>query len=332
MSIDKTVDPLLVTALPYIILGCKFKKFIRIKLEDIFDQSMNETNKVRVKSHNIPHISSLAQSFSTHINYAAHPPVVYKKSGVTDTGQHYQYVLVAGHHRLEALKSLGYTHWIVAEYEFGLDGISFIDSVRSLQLHENDHDPALANSNGDIINLVSRMIGENSGLVQNNEDSIREYVNYICPNLHHATRGSVIKQIISQSGAYQDVVTYTAEQAYSWIREHTDYEYAGNLDTRRKQYGWTVLEGYEYEYVVSAMKKYHETNKESYFVCHTRAPTKKYDLEAKRDNMLGDFEQLEDSLKSIFEFYQKNGRFPWRVEGFLPQDHKAGEAEILLVE
>jgi hypothetical protein len=126
-------------------------------------------------------------------------------------------------------------------------------------------------------------------------------------------------------------VTYTAKDAFKWLDKNTSYSYSGEYDAKRQKYGWTVLEGYEYEYLVSAMKKYSETDRESYFVCHTRAPTEKNTLEDKREGMLNSFESLEDNLKKVFEYYQLNGKFPWNVEGFLPQDHKNKENNFIRV-
>ena len=41
--------------------------------------------------------------------------------------------------------------------------------------------------------------------------------------------------------------------------------------------------------------------------------------------MIGAFENLEECMIKAYKFYQKNGRWPWAIEGFLPQDKKNAE-------
>jgi hypothetical protein len=196
---------------------------------------------------------------------------------------------------------------------------------------DNDHRPSLPSSEGDISNTIVRMIANGSKLVTNDEDSIRAFVKKYCKNKAPNTRGAIVLQVIRACGTYQDVVTYTAKDAFTWIADNTDYTVAGNIDRKRNKFGWTVLEGYQQEYVMNAIRKFSDTGKESYFVCHTKAPTDKMDLNDKRMNMVESFQQIETDLIEVIEFYNKNGRFPWSTEGFLPQDHKANEKSIVIV-
>ena len=39
-----------------------------------------------------------------------------------------------------------------------------------------------------------------------------------------------------------------------------------HFDVERDKFGWTVLEGYEYEYLTNALRKLDETDKGSYFL------------------------------------------------------------------
>jgi hypothetical protein len=174
------------------------------------------------------------------------------------------------------------------------------------------------------------MIAHGSKLVTNDEDSIRAFVNKFCKNKSANTKGAVVLKVIRACGTYQDVVTYTAKDAFTWIAENTDYTVAGKLDRKRNKFGWTVLEGYQQEYVMNAIRKFSDTGKESYFVCHTKAPTDKMDLNDKRTNIVDSFEQIEIDLLKVMDFYSKNKRFPWNTEGFLPQDHKVNENTIIV--
>jgi hypothetical protein len=323
------LDPKLVSASPIEAPGCKFIRFETILLSKIYVPPMVD-NPVRKNGKSLVNVQKLTQSISRGIHYDKMPPIVIEKHRIID-GHHYDYELVAGNHRFEAFQNNVLKEWVFALYKLAQSGVSFEDSIRTLQLVENDHDPALESSDEDVANIVSRLIAHGSSLVNNDEASIRDYVENYCRNKHYQTKAKIIRQTVRLAGAYQDVVTYTARDAFKWMDKNTDYTYAGNYDNTRKKYGWTVLEGYEYEYVVSAMKKFAETGRESYFVCHTKAPTEKNTLEDKRGGMQETFKELESQLVQLFDYYENNKKFPWSVEGFLPQDHKNKEDKFIAV-
>jgi hypothetical protein len=54
-------------------------------------------------------------------------------------------------------------------------------------------------------------------------------------------------------------------------------------------------------------------------------------LEDKREKMKDTFATLEDSLITVVDFYNKKGRFPWEVEGFMAQNHDKGEKGVVKV-
>lgn len=324
-----TLDQDKVTFTPFTSPGTQFVINDVLNLNEIYVPPMAD-NPVRKKGKNLVNIHKLTQSFSRGIQYDKMPPVVRKCSRMVD-GKHYKWELICGNHRFQALENNGYDKWIFSIYEFATDGYSYEDSVRTFQLKENDHSPALEASDEDISNVVARLIAHGSALVSNDEDSIRNYVETYCINKHYQTKAKIVRQAVRLSGAYQDVVTYTANDAFKWIADNTTYSVAGNADSKRKKFGWTVLEGYEYEYLVSAMRKFAESGRESYFICHTKSPTEQMTLEDKRDRMLRNFEELEDNLVQVFEYYKETGKFPWKVEGFLPQDHKNNEKDFIPV-
>jgi len=307
--------------------GQKFEHYEIIQLDEIYIPPMPD-NPTRSSGKDPVNIQALTQSLSHGINYNLMPPVVRRNSRIID-GKHYKYELIAGNHRMEALLNNKYDEWIFGIYEFAVNGYSYEDSVRTFQLMENDHNPALVSSEKDISNTITRMIAYGSTLVTDDEASIRRYVETYCKNKHGNARNAIVKRVLRNRGVYQDIVTYTAKDAFKWISDNTDYTVAGTLDRKRDKYGWTVLEGYQYEYVMNAVRKYAETGKESYFVCHTKAPTEKMDLDAKRINMNQVFEQLESDLVETVKFYNKHGRFPWQNEGFMAQNHKTNEKGMI---
>ena len=310
--------------------GQAFVRYEKISLDDIYIPPMTD-NPVRVEGKDPVNVMALVQSFKQGIDYSRMPPTVRRNPRIVD-GKHYTWELVTGNHRFEAFLLLGYTEWIFGVYEFAIDGFSYEDSIRTFELMENDHKPQLASSENDVVNTISRLIDYGSKLVDNTEDSIRRYCITYLPNMHGNKRNSIVLKTMRKSGTYQDIVTYTAKDTFNWINSNTDYVVAGNYDNKRDKYGWTVLEGYQYEYIMNATRKYAETGKESYFICHTKAPTEKMDLDAKRINMQKVFQDLEADLVEVIEFYNKNKRFPWNNEGFLPQNKKIGEKSFIPVE
>jgi len=325
----QTLDPQLVTFKALRCAGTKFEGYITIPLDEIYIPPMAD-NPARKNGKDPVNVNDLTQSLSHGIDYSLMPPTVRRCSRIVD-GKHYKYELIAGNHRMEAFTNNKYDKWIFGVYEFAINGYSYEDSVRPFQLMENDHRPSLPASEGDVSNIIVRMIAHGSKLVTNDENSIRAFVDKFCKNKRPQTKGAIVLKVIRACGTYQDVVTYTAKDAFTWIAENTDYTVAGKLDRNRNKFGWTVLEGYQQEYVMNAIRKFSDTGKESYFVCHTKAPTDKMDLNDKRVNIVESFEQIETDFLKVMEFYNKNGRFPWGSEGFLPQDHKVNENTIVIV-
>lgn len=320
----KTLDPLLVTFGQIISPGAKFKKRIVIKLDEIYVPPLKKDNSVRTHGKNVSHIQRLQNSLKNGFDYSKMPPVAREVSRIFD-GKITKYELVAGGHRFEALRNLGFTEWIFDIYDIPCDDYGYEDSIRTFQLKENDHAPSFANTEDDVVNTIVRLIAHSSKLVQPNEDSIREYINEVCSNMHGNTKAKIVRDSVRQllkngCNVYRDVITYTAKDVEDFLSKNTDYVCGGNFDFKRKKYGWSVLEGYEYEFLMNAARRYSEKGIESYFTIHTKSPTEAFDVNDRRQKMVQQFKSLEDSLVKVFEYYSKNGKFPWNIEGCLPQD------------
>jgi hypothetical protein len=325
----ENLDPEKVTFGVIVSPGAKYKDRKIIKLSEIYNPPM-PTNPVRTKGKNLPHVQKLTKSLSADIDYSRMPPVVKEKTQLID-GKRYEYELIAGNHRLEAMGACNYDRWIFDVYEFALDGYSLIDSVRTFQLIENDHTPALESSTFDVTNSMAFLIENGSKLVIKDEASIASYVQTYLPHLHYQTQAKIIRQVVQKVGASQDVVTYTHADIKNWLEKNTNYKMAGDYDKNRNKAGYTCLSRYEPDTMFSMMKKLHEAGKESYVICHTSAPTQDKSLADKRKVIVDNFDRWEDIFRSLVVFYNNNGRFPWVIEGFLPQDRKAQEDETKLV-
>ena len=304
--------------------GTKYVDRKIIKLSQIYIPPFTD-NPVRVKVLDLTNIQKLSKTLSTKgINYSNMPPVVRWNPRMID-GVHYDYELICGNHRVAAMHTLGYDRWIFDIYEFAIDRFTYEDSVRTFQIQENDHEPSLASSTSDVVNIISLLISRRSALVENNERSISAYVSQYCPNMHWNTQGSIVKKVIQANGAYQDIITYTSDNLKKWLKLNTNLVNEGQYDKYQDMYGWSCLSRYEHEVILNCIKKFSETGKESYITCHTSAPTEKFSLKQKRENILENFEGLENDLVSIIRYYNEHQRFPWQVIGFYPQDRKNQE-------
>ena len=312
--------------------GSKYVETKVIPLSNIYvPQSVKGTtvNRARYKGLNPNHINKLAESLQNGIDYSKHPPIVVYKPQWVD-GVYYEYELVAGAHRFEALRKNNANEWIFDIYEIGIDGVSNAKAVASLQIRENDHTPEQPNSADDLINLLSYLIKVKE--LGNSEDDIKTFLKENTNHLHSSTFAKVVRQVVNRNGAYQDIKTYPSEQLTSLLQsnpEKRNYTWGGDYDHNRDMFGWTVLEGYEYEYLTNALKRLDETGKGSYFLCHTKAPTEKKDLKTRRISQINAFSQLERGIEKAYKVKQETGKWPWHIESFLGQDVKNKEKQFL---
>jgi len=313
-----TLDPNLVKAKIIVGPGVLYDNTKVIEFKDIY-VSPQENNHARVITKDANQIQLLMANFTNGVYYDRKPPIVRENPREID-GVIYKYELLCGHHRFEAMKRLGYDRWVFWVYQICMDGYSLDDCRITLQLQENDHPATLKSSAEDAAGAIIWLITHGSRLVQNTEQSIRDYIDTYCKNMNKGEKGKAVKQVMAKLNTYRRIVTFTADDAFTWIQSNTNYATAGEYDAKRKKYGWAVLEGYEYEQVFNAMRKFAETGKESYFICRTKAPTKKQDLNTKRQGIIKEFEYLEDCLLDTFKYYQEKGKFPWHAEAFIPQD------------
>lgn len=319
-----TLDPKKVTATPFNGPGFKYEEFPQISqicfLDDVWVEP-RENNHARYDTLDEYQIQKLVVQFANGINYNLAPPILRKLiTPMIVKGKTYHHVLICGHHRFEAMKRLGYDRWIFWFYELCLDGYSYDDSKLTLQLIENNHHTPLPSKAEDVSSGLIHLIRNNSKLVSNDEDSIKEYIDKYCNNMHRGTRGKAAAQVMAKLGTYQRVVTFTSDNANDWIKDYTDYTNKGKFDSKRQQNGWSLYEGYEYELLFNAMKSLLETTRESYFVCRTKSPTENRDLNTRRDDMKATIKHLETAMLETFKFYEENGQFPWRIESWYPQN------------
>jgi hypothetical protein len=328
-----TIDPKKVTFKEIKSVGVRKIDRRMVNLNDIYHAPIKD-NPTRSKGKNVPHIERLVNSLSLGIDYSLPPPILMENTR-NEGGLITNHDPVACYHRLEALRKLGYSQWVFDIYQIPTDdSISFEDALRTLQLKENNHTPSLATTEDDVVKTISTLISHKSRLIQPEEDSIRDYVEEVCGLLHYQTKAKIIRDVIRrcQSNGVMvksDVITYTSTDVKDFLSKKTDLLAGGEEDFKRNMYGWSVMEGYEYEILMNSIKRFAETDRESYFTLHTKSPTEVYSVEQRRAKMKNTFGHLESSLLKVFDFYSEHGRFPWQIKGYLPQLASNGEKEYI---
>lgn len=311
------------------VAGSKYISTVVKSLSEIYvpkgvdQKTVNKARKVT----KLDHINMLVNSLGNGIDYTKQPPIIKKVEEQTIVdGVEYQYVLVAGFHRFRALEKLGKTEWIFDIYEMGTSNIPTILAQSTLQIQENDHSPELANTQDDIINIVSYLIKQK--LIKNTEKAITDYLMENCTNMHKATRAKCIKGIVRANGTYVDFATYEADQiADINEKQSRGYVTGGNLDNARDKFGITVLEDYENPLLTKTVLNFSKFDKETYFLMHTKAPSEKRTLGKRRKDMIQRVKDFESGLIKVVDFYNKNGRFPWSIEAFMGQDKREDSKE-----
>jgi hypothetical protein len=331
----KTIDLKKVTFTEIKSPGIRFKKRIIVNFSEINNPGFKIGNPVRIKGKDVSHIQRLEISFAQGIDYSQMPPTLIEKSN-NDSGRITKYELITGNHSFEAMTNIGFNEWVFDIYDLTPNsGYGYEDAVRTFQLKENNEIPKLGSCEEDVVNIICRLIDHASKLVEAKEDSIKQYVDTVCTYMHWQTRAKIVRDTLrklSKNGKnpYRDYITYTASDVNDFIQKNTDLVAFGEFDMHRQKTGWSILEGYEYEILMNAIKKYHTEKRESYFTLHTGNLTDKYSsAKEKRDKMVNNLKTLEGSLLSVFEFYKKNKKFPWEIMGCLPQDVRSGEKDYI---
>jgi len=254
------------------------------------------------------------------------------KGGLTVDGKTYWYKLVAGYHRMSALKRQCVSDWLFDLYEFETS-----EERIDYQAAENGHHkPRKEMGIEDWANYLSYKYKH--GWLKSKEDMVKQ-MNSICQNVHSSTKTGAINRAVSKNGVHQDFVI----RDWSEIQKFTNnpnnytngftYAYKGNKDpNREEECGWTVKEGYEHEYIMNAIKKFHETRNTSYFVNWVKTPNDKFPTaKDKRELMSNNYDKLETSLISTIEYYNEHKTFPWRQEAWFPQDNTLKEDKFIKI-
>lgn len=301
--------------------GAKFVKYIAVPPSAIYirqDEKGGNNNLVRNKM-DYAVCNAIAASYRENGQLLHLPvPVVKQTKPFVYQGTMYDIVGVDIHHRKIASEEAGLKELICAVYEFENE-----QAEVKFQLQCNDQAPNNPVSADDICNTLC--VAVSKGWINNNEEAMKDFVSGI-KHCHPNTRNKGIREAMRLCGTYVDFRTWTANEINAFVSNKENYDngepqyvVGGSIDEKRNAVGWSVKEGYEYEYIMNAAKALVKYKKPSYFVCHTKTPTDKSSVDEKRQKMVSEFKALERALDEVFDYKNKNGSYPWSIESFLPQ-------------
>jgi hypothetical protein len=315
--------------------GFRQNDIIEVSLNEIFvpffagDRPANTTRPEGLDALNI---ASIQSSMRSGIDYSKPLMIIKKLSGVEAiiNGKTYKYILIAGFHRMAALQRLGKTIWLFDLYTFDNTAAEI-----ECQVKENNHSPSKPLSINGLAKTLTWFVDQR--LIPNTEDGYKYKVKQLAlTNVHPKTKAAAIKLALRQNGGYSDILRYEHQDIINALNNPDNYTkgldkyvYGGELDPIRKELGFAVKEGNEAVYLLNAARGYLDYGRPSYFIAHTTGPVGKVgtakhrDLQMKRNDMKATIIKWEECLDKCFEYKQKHGVYPWRIESFLKQDNNS---------
>lgn len=308
------------------IAGAKFIQ--RIWIDFIYIKSDPLENTARYAGTNGGLVEDLTQALSKNIRVSQCLPVVenhneqYKLNGNTET---YRYRLVDGHNRISALKQLGYTGYWFDVAEFGHDGVSYESSKSDFAMASNAAIPKVESNDLDYQTQAINLVLKNE--INSDMDSVRTWIKKYVNDGSRAT--SIAQKVLKQVASDDAFMEWTEDRIWEELPNLVDldgkgqYTNQGTFDSSRKMFGWTTKMNYEHEYVTSCISKLYDTKEQggvpSYFIAHTKSPTKKKSVFDHRDTIEDRYSAWIKKLDYLFEWKKKHGRYPFQLYGFLPQ-------------
>tara|TARA_B100000780_G_C21045621_1_gene419742 strand:+ start:155 stop:1117 length:963 start_codon:yes stop_codon:yes gene_type:complete len=281
----------------------KIKETIRLKFDDIFIED-DYNNTIKINGQDMSHVEDLRLSFSEGVDLNQEPPCVIKRKTENSS-----YELVYGFGRSLALLELGVKEWYFTEIEADEDSI---DDVRAI---ENEPLPKLNNSEQQLKRFLAKKVEKK--LLKNTEDALRKKLNEVAPHRKKQSKDRIISFAMEDIGTPQKYAFYNQSKFNLWLKNNCSNTYStGKLDEDRDMYGYLVKAGYQYRFVMNAIKHFAKTGKHSYCIAHVGAPSENNSIPQQRAKFRKELGSLLENLKTCgmkSDFIH--------IEGALPQEH-----------
>lgn len=242
-----------------------------------------------------------------------------------DDGEMKHYKVVDGYNRINTLRELGYTHYWFDVVEF--DPRQYNLARTTLALTSNSHAPSKSSNDKDIFNAVVLLV--NGGDLRKDFDVIKNYIKKTC-KIRSDRAHKLADKVATHVGAPSRFISWTPAMIKNDVGA-LDICSHGNIDMYRSKHGWTTLEGYEPDTIMNAIAAFAKDGTESYIVGHVKTPDSKNNLLSRRQNMIATFEEKKKAIIKLIEHYNKTGKLPFELIGFLPQDIDEPSDEMIPV-
>ena len=189
-----------------------------IKLTDIYT-GQTEQNPGRVHGALRKNVSKIENSLRDHgVDYSLPVPVIeYLDVPIVANGRKYYYRLIDGMNRFKAFLNIGYIEWVFDVINIGVDGVSREYALETFAQIRNDHAPSEAHSAEDVHASATRLIG--SGDLEDNENSIRNWVYLVCQNMPTQTKNQIVAEIIKNNDIPTATISWTDKSATAWAEQ-----------------------------------------------------------------------------------------------------------------
>lgn len=274
--------------------GFKYMGRFKVKFsqicEKVTDSDGNGNSYSRVNGISKPNVQNIKESFEAGVNYNSHVPILklqinkVKGVGGVETGEKTEYELLGGHHRIDALKELGFTEWVFDIYQYdptnsdGVDGktMSEYESHKTAQMKDNDHEPAGRSTIADVVKTTLAVLADKSSTsiakTSNGQfvpDSLTKYIKSIATTMNTRDRRTAYRTILheqntkaksSTDGKVSAVAAkffpYSASSAENFLtKTKGDWKAGGNLDVVRDMHGYTMADNNTMAPIWNAMFK-----------------------------------------------------------------------------
>jgi|21_taG_2_1085346.scaffolds.fasta_scaffold39847_1 hypothetical protein len=322
------LNPNMVTAQPLQISGATFENYEVISCKDVYvptDSSEMNNNPTRVELL-LSHVSALALSIDKGIDYNQRPPMVVRCNNLYN-GKRYHWRLIAGFHRAAAFQNLNIKRWIYAVYSPMPLMVEY-----KLNLMENDHAPQLMHSKLGIANTLQAL--HEQGL-PNTDEAFTAALEEMLPNIGKPMKREATNEALKQTGGVIDYKTWTTTEIKHFLKNDANgYEFGGGLVQNPEGdyvHSFTLGEGKEERMIWNSLKRNANDNHESEFIGHTKTPSNGETANDRRKGVANKLDELHEVLEHAYNYRKENGRWPYKLKAFLPQDNKAKEKELIFV-
>ena len=280
-----------------------------IKLTDIYT-GQTEQNPGRVHGALRKNVSKIENSLRDHgVDYSLPVPVIeYLDVPIVANGRKYYYRLIDGMNRFKAFLNIGYIEWVFDVINIGVDGVSREYALETFAQIRNDHAPSEAHSAEDVHASATRLIG--SGDLEDNENSIRNWVYLVCQNMPTQTKNQIVAEIIKNNDIPTATISWTDKSATAWAQQpdtnlpvEPDYFFPGH---------------YFQDRIYSLCKQYSDTKKVQNIYIHVDGKDEKSIVKQREDTM-EKFDNFEQIVRDVAGYLFVNGSLPFNFIGYNPQ-------------